>query len=209
MNQQLSAYHIVPTVNDPKEEGFEKTLWGKRENAGNQHFIFFPLCYLRFPRQISIYESHLFCRLQILSIWTRSKILSLGKELSNSMLDVGDHGDVLSPILQEQSSNEILIFLCSTLSSIYTHSNTLKKKIFGKALWKKVKLLKMSNFTFSHNVFYAICILESFNSHILVVVCSFLEFETVSKWCIRERVNRRVTTHVKQTQASVYQNLIR
>ena len=56
-------------------------------------------------------------------------------------------------------------------------------------MWKKVKLLKMSNFTFFHNVFYAICILKSFNSHISVVVCNFFEFGTVSKWCIREWVN--------------------
>ena len=34
---------------------------------------------------------------------------------------------------------------------------------FRKTLWKKVKLLRMSDFMFSHNVFYAICILESFN----------------------------------------------
>ena len=38
---------------------------------------------------------------------------------------------------------------------------------------KKVKLLKMSNFTLFQKVFYAICILKSFNSHISVVVCSF------------------------------------
>ena len=30
--------------------------------------------------------------------------------------------------------------------------------------------------------------LKSFNSHILVVVCSFFEFGTVSKWCFREWV---------------------
>ena len=52
-----------------------------------------------------------------------------------------------------------------TLSSIYlyTHFNTLEEKSFRKTLRKKVKLLKMSNFTFSYNVFYAICILNSFN----------------------------------------------
>ena len=70
--------------------------------------------------------------------------------------------------------------------SIYTHFDTLKKKALRKTLWKKVKLLEMSNFTFSHNVFYANCILKSFDSHILVIVCIFLEFGTVSKWCIRE-----------------------
>ena len=39
-----------------------------------------------------------------------------------------------------------------------------------------------------HNVFYAICILQSFNGHISVVVCSFFEFGTVPKWRIREWV---------------------
>ena len=47
----------------------------------------------------------------------------------------------------------------------------------------------MCNLTIFHNVFYAIHILESFNSHISVVVCSFFEFGTVSKWCVREWVN--------------------
>ena len=75
-----------------------------------------------------------------------------------------------------------------TLSSIYTHFNTLKKKSLRKHCGKKVTLVKMSNFVFSHNVCYAICILKSLNSHISVVVCSFLEFWTVSKWCIREWV---------------------
>ena len=54
----------------------------------------------------------------------------------------------------------------------------IKVKRFWKTLWKKVKLLKMSNFTFLHNVFCAICVLKSFNSHISVVVCRFFEFGT-------------------------------
>ena len=64
-------------------------------------------------------------------------------------------------------------------------------KSIRKTLWKKVKLLKMSNFTFCHNVFYAISILKSFNSHISVVVCSFFEFGMVSKCCIGERARLR------------------
>ena len=75
-----------------------------------------------------------------------------------------------------------------TLSSIYSHFNTLKKKNFRKTLWENVKLLKMSNFTFFHNVFYATCILKSFNSHNSVVFCSFFEFGMISKWCIKEWV---------------------
>ena len=38
-------------------------------------------------------------------------------------------------------------------------------------LWKKVKLLKMSNFTFSHNIFYEICILKSFNPFPEQAIC--------------------------------------
>ena len=43
-----------------------------------------------------------------------------------------------------------------------------------------VKLLKMSNFPFFHNVFYAIYILKSLKNNISVVVCSFFEFGLVS-----------------------------
>ena len=75
-----------------------------------------------------------------------------------------------------------------TLPFIKTHFNPLKKKNFRKTLWKKVKLLKMSNFTLFHNVFCEICMLKSFNGHISVVVCYFFEFWTVSKWCAREWV---------------------
>ena len=45
----------------------------------------------------------------------------------------------------------------------------------------------MNNFTFFHNVFHENCILKSINSHILVVICSFFEFGTVSTWCIRAK----------------------
>ena len=43
--------------------------------------------------------------------------------------------------------------------------------------------------------------LKFFNSHISVYVCSFFEFEAVSKWCIRERVNQdfqSLKVHVTQ-----------
>ena len=91
----------------------------------------------------------------------------------------------LSSFYVSQLSDPML-FISLSLSSIYTHFNTSKKKSLGKTLWKKVKLLKMSNFTFFHNAFYTIYILKSFNSHISVVVCCFFEFGIVSKWCIVE-----------------------
>ena len=45
-----------------------KTLSEKGENAGNQHFLLFPQCFLPFPNQISVFHLHLFCRLQMGSI---------------------------------------------------------------------------------------------------------------------------------------------
>ena len=53
---------------------------------------------------------------------------------------------------------------------------------------KKAKLLKMSNFTYFHYVFNAICILKSLNSHILIVVSSFFGFGKISELCIGEWV---------------------
>ena len=43
-----------------------ENIAGEGENAGNQHFLLFPQCFLPFPKQISIFRSHLFCRLQML-----------------------------------------------------------------------------------------------------------------------------------------------
>ena len=75
-----------------------------------------------------------------------------------------------------------------TLSCIYTHFITMKKKILENIV-EKGEIAQNEQFHLSHNVFYAICILKSFNIHISVVVCSFIKFGTVSKWCTRECVN--------------------
>ena len=56
---------------------------------------------------------------------------------------------------------------------IYSFLHT-EEKIFKKTLWEKVTLLKMSNVTFFHYVFYAICTLKSFNSHISVCLLQLL-----------------------------------
>ena len=74
-------------------------------------------------------------------------------------------------VVCHQSSN---FTLCIPNPFLHIYSFKHMKKSCRKTLWKKVKLLKMSNFTFFHNVFLAICILKSFNSHMSVVICSFL-----------------------------------
>ena len=45
----------------PNKEAFENIV-GKGENAGNQHFLLCPQCFLSFTKQISNFQSHLFCR---------------------------------------------------------------------------------------------------------------------------------------------------
>ena len=43
-----------------KKNNLLKTFVGKEENAGNQHFLLFPQCFLPFPNQISVFETHLY-----------------------------------------------------------------------------------------------------------------------------------------------------
>ena len=43
---------------------------GKVENAVYQHFLLFPQSFPLFRKQISNFESHLFCHLQMHLIWT-------------------------------------------------------------------------------------------------------------------------------------------
>ena len=43
--QGLTLYHTIPHFNDPKQKTFE-IIVGKGENAGNQHFVLFPQCFI-------------------------------------------------------------------------------------------------------------------------------------------------------------------
>ena len=65
-------YHTIMTFENIVRKG---------ENAGDQHFLLFPQCFLPFLIHISIFESHLFCHLQMLSVWAYPKFFSFGKEL--------------------------------------------------------------------------------------------------------------------------------
>ena len=59
-------------VNGNRKKPSENIV-GKGENAGNQHFLLFPQCFLPFAIHVSSFTLHLFCRLQIHSIRTRSR----------------------------------------------------------------------------------------------------------------------------------------
>ena len=57
----------------PTKKPFENIV-GKGENAGNQHFLLFPQCFLPFTKQISKFQSRLFCRLHMLSILSFGRV---------------------------------------------------------------------------------------------------------------------------------------
>ena len=59
-----------------RREPFENIV-EKEENAGNQHFLLFPQCFLPFSNQISLF--HLCCRLQMFSTLTGRKFCRLVK----------------------------------------------------------------------------------------------------------------------------------
>ena len=70
----LTLYHTIPTFNKPekkKKKAFEN-IAGKGENAGNQHFLLFPQCFLFIPERISVTFN-----------LKQSQILLFGKELNN------------------------------------------------------------------------------------------------------------------------------
>ena len=62
-----TLYHTIPSLNDLKKQPFENIV-GKQENAGYQHFLLFPQCFLPFQRQTETFELNSFCPLQVLSI---------------------------------------------------------------------------------------------------------------------------------------------
>ena len=58
------------TIDKPGEKKPFKNIVGKGENAGLQHFLLFPQFFYPCPKQLSALHLYLFCRLQMLSVWT-------------------------------------------------------------------------------------------------------------------------------------------
>ena len=62
--KELTLYHINPTCNDPEKKRPYKTLWKKEK---------MPVT------RISVFKLTLFCRLQMLPIWTSLNLCHLVK----------------------------------------------------------------------------------------------------------------------------------
>ena len=72
----LTRSHTMTPFDASGKEAFENIV-GKEENAGNQHFLLFPQCFLLSHKEKSSFWQHLNCRLQMLSIWTSLKFCRL------------------------------------------------------------------------------------------------------------------------------------
>ena len=57
-----------PRLVTPMDKKAFENILGKGENAGSQHFHLFTQCFLIYLKQISIFQSHSFCCLQMFSI---------------------------------------------------------------------------------------------------------------------------------------------
>ena len=122
-------------------------------------FSFSHNVFLLFSKIISIFNSHLNCRLQKLSIWTSTKFCCLVK-LILSKTSFG--------FFQNQPW---FLHVCSTNLS--------------KTLWEKEKLLVKSNFSFSHSVFFIL--LENFlpfSSNLKLSSANSFSFEESKICCL-------------------------
>ena len=79
----LTHSHTMTPLTCLEKKPFQSTVV-KGENAGNQHFLLFPQCFLLYQRQKLSLMLHLFCRLQMLTIWTRSNFCRLGMGYAKS-----------------------------------------------------------------------------------------------------------------------------
>ena len=105
----LTLYHTIPTFNDPEKEPFENSV-GKEENAGNQHFLLFPQCFLSYLEQILPFESTLSSANAFNFDWC--KILSSGKGLKHFRKQEGHDGPVsLHWLIREIHSYQTLHYL--------------------------------------------------------------------------------------------------
>ena len=88
----------------------------------------------------------------------------------------GKHCEKRRNVLEQAISPLLTVFL-SYMVLIFHFKCFLKCLLQFVSIWTCLKFLLSSNG------------LKSFNSYISVIICSFFEFGTVSKWCIGEWVN--------------------
>ena len=146
-------------------------------------FYPFPtICFLPFPKQFSIFQSHLFCRLQMLSISTCLKFCPLvtSKGLAQNTWKKTSYQHFLLFSRNVFKTfpgdyNVVRTRNCTVKGQPFTtqsrfFSNDHIKKTFGNIV-RKEKMLVTIIFSFSHNVFYPSYDNFQFFSQVYFVVC--------------------------------------
>ena len=133
-----------------KRKSFENNV-GNGENAGNQHFLLFLQCFLSFPKQISIFLSHLFCCLYSAFNFDLSRTLWFDYEL-RSLSSRIPHEKYLKVQIQDQTEyvEQAYLDLLSLTHNLLCFCK-LKIDSFRKILCEKEKMLVISYFSFSNN----------------------------------------------------------
>ena len=160
-----------------------ESIVGKGEIARYEQFLLFPQCFQKLSNVNVSKWVFMEWRVKIIIHQVWAMLCDKGASMHSRKVSTDVYLGRQSKLTWAQGFRSFNPFLCI---QVYTHFNTLKKIASGKHCGKKWNCSKWAiSLFFSHNVFYAICILKFFNSHISVVVCSFFEFGTVSKWFIR------------------------
>ena len=104
-----------------------ENIVGKGENAGNQHFLLFPQCFLPFPKEFSNFLSHLFCCLQMLSIWTSLKFYRFVKSrvFHDPLVSLNFEG--FDPRIFLNDSQNLLFTFCNSYGR--GHCDPLNRKL--------------------------------------------------------------------------------
>ena len=83
--RQLALFHTVLSFKNPEKKAIQKH-YGKSRNAGKQHFLLFPPCFLPLPRtDFNFSVTFILLSADAFGL-DKSKILLFGKELTLSQM---------------------------------------------------------------------------------------------------------------------------
>ena len=142
----LTLSQTNPVFTCLKYKPFENTE-GKGEITGNKQFLLFPQCFLPVRRIFCYFHRIWNCRLQTLSVWKSLKFV-VWERVNRSIFRVNRW-----ILLFTKQQNFRLV----QIQRICRQRNRFRLKIENyllegrKLLWKKVKMLVTSIFSFSHN----------------------------------------------------------
>ena len=170
----------------------------------NEQFFFFPQCSLRIWRTFYHFHQTWNCRLHTLSIWKCLKLIVWVKQAKQFRLN----NLTIQPFTYNIKTSDDYKFNMGKMTELYFNPlpddkildwSKIKQsaddiltlspnepwflRVYGtsllKTLWEKTKLLLMSNFFFSHSVFYPFIEISAILIKFEIVVCKLFLFGPV------------------------------